>query len=113
MKKAAVAMSFVSLVAIAGPAGADTTLRSTWAADGPPRTFRGKKVVTLFVSPDEQERRGVEGLLADELTSRGAQGVPAVSLIPTEEIRDETKVRPRLAAAGVAGAVVFRLVTDE
>ena len=44
---------------------------------------------------------------------RGAQGVPAVALIPAEEIRDEAKVRPRLAAAGVAGAVVFRLVAEE
>src|SRR3954469_13425721 len=109
MNRAAVAMACVSVVAVAGGAAADTTLRSTWAADGPPATFRGKKVVTLFVSPDEQERRGVEGLLADELTQRGALGVPAVTLIPVEEIRDETKVKPRLAAAGVAGAVVFRL----
>ena len=102
MKRALSAVSFVSVVAIAGAgaAAAATTLRSTWRApDAQPGTFRGKKVVTLFVSPDEEERRGVEGLLADELTKRGAQGVPAVALIPIEEIRDEAKVRPRLAAA--------------
>src|SRR4051812_40989668 len=114
MKRAVGAVSFVSVVAMAGAAIAGTALVSTWRApDAQPGTFRGKKVVTLFVSPDEQERRGVEGLLADELTKRGAQGVPAVTLIPIEEIRDETKVKPRLAAAGVAGAVVFRLVSDE
>jgi len=116
MKRALSAVSFVSVVAIAGAgaAAAATTLRSTWRApDAQPGTFRGKKVVTLFVSPDEEERRGVEGLLADELTKRGAQGVPAVALIPIEEIRDEAKVRPRLAAAGVAGAVVFRLVAED
>jgi hypothetical protein len=113
MNRAVVALSFVTLLAIAGVAAAGTTLRSTWASDAQPGSFRGKKVVTLFVSPDEQERRGVEGLLADELTKRGAQGVPAVALIPVEEIRDETKVRPRLAAAGVAGAVVFRLVSED
>ena len=114
MKRAVGAVSFVSVVAIAGAAVAATTLGSTWRAPDPqPGTFRGKKVVTLFVSPDEQERRGVEGLLADELTKRGAQGVPAVALIPAEETRDEAKVRPRLAAAGVAGAVVFRLVSAD
>jgi hypothetical protein len=113
MNRAAVAMACVSVVAVAGGAGADTTLRSTWAADGPPLSFRGTKVVTLFVSPDEQERRGVEGLLADELMKRGVLGVPAVTLIPAEEIRDEAKVRPRLAAAGVDGAVVFRLVSED
>ena len=114
MKRVVGAVSFVSVVAIAGAAAAATTLRYTWSApDAQPGTFRGKKVVTLFVSPDEQERRGVEGLLADELTKRGAQGVPAVALIPAEEIRAEAKVRPRLAAAGVAGAVVFRLVAED
>jgi len=114
MKRLVGAVSFVSVVAIAGAAAAATTLRSTWTnPDAQPGTFRGKKVVTLFVSADEQERRGVEGLLADELSSRGAQGVPASALIPAEEIRDEAKVRPRLEAAGVAGAVVFRLVASD
>lgn len=114
MKRAVVALSFVGVAALAGAAAAGTSLRSTWTApDAQPGTFRGKKVVALFVGPDEQERRGVEGLLADELTKRGAQGVPAAALIPAEEIRDEAKVRPRLEAAGVAGAVVFRLVSDE
>jgi hypothetical protein len=112
--RAAGAVSFVMAVATTGAAVAATTLRSTWTApDAQPGTFRGKKVVALFVSPDEQERRGVEGLLADELTARGAHGVAAATLIPAEEIRDEAKVRPRLAAAEVAGAVVFRLISEE
>src|SRR5262249_24111526 len=114
MKGTVRAISFLTTATIAVAAVAATTLRSTWKAPGAqPGTFRGKKVVTLFVSPDEQERRAVEGLLADELTKRGAQGVPAVSLVPTEEIREEAKVRPRLAAAGVAGAVVFRTVSED
>ena len=114
MKRAVGAVSFVCVVAMAGAAVAGTSLRSTWKApDAQPGTFRGKKVVALFVSTDEQERRGVEGLLADELTKRGARGVAAAALIPAEEIRDEAKVRPRLEAAGVAGAVVFRLVSEE
>jgi hypothetical protein len=114
MKKAVGGVAFVSVVAIAAAATAATTLQSTWTApEAQPGTFRGKKVVTLFVSPDEQERRGVEGLLAEELTNRGAQGVPATALVPAEEIRDEAKVRSRLAAAGVAGAVVFRLISSD
>jgi len=114
MKGTVRAISFLTTATIAVAAVAATTLRSTWKApDAQPGTFRGKKVVTLFVSPDEQERRAVEGLLADELTKRGAQGVPAVSLVPAEEIREEAKVRPRLAAAGVAGAVVFRTVSED
>src|SRR5262245_25344964 len=114
MKRAVVAVAFEGVFAVAGAAVAATTLRSTWRApDAQPGTFRGKKVVALFVSPDEQERRGVEGLLADQLTMRGAQGVPAVALIPVDEIRNESIVRPRLSAAGVAGAGVFRVVSEE
>ena len=86
MKRALSAVSFVSVVAIAGAgaAAAATTLRSTWRApDAQPGTFRGKKVVALFVSPDEQERRGVEGLLADELTKRGARVCPRSPSYPS------------------------------
>jgi hypothetical protein len=114
MKRAAGAVTVVSLAVIASAAGAGTTLQSTWRApDARPGTFRGKKVVALFISPDEGERRSIEGLLASELSERGAQGVPAVALVPAAEIRDESKVRARLAAADVAGAVVFRLVAQD
>jgi hypothetical protein len=114
MKRAVVAVPVVILALIAGAAGAATTLRSTWRApDARPGTFRGKKVVAVFVSPDESERRSIEGLLASELAKRGARGVTAVALVPAEEIRDEAKVRARLAAADVAGAVVFRLVAED
>jgi ribosomal protein L31E len=114
MQRAVGAVSVVTLAVIAGAAGAATTLRSTWRSpDAAPGTFRGKKVVAVFVSQDEGERRSIEGLLASELTERGAQGVPAVVLVPAEEIRDESKVRARLEAADVAGAVVFRLVAAD
>ena len=114
MPRAVGAVSIVTLGVIAGAAAAATTLRWTWRApDAQPGTFRGKKVVALFISPDEAERRGVEGLLAAELAERGVQGVPAVALVPAEEIRDEAKVRARLTAADVAGAVVFRLVAED
>jgi hypothetical protein len=95
-------------------AGAGTSFVSTWRnPEAQADTFRGKKIVAVFVSPDEGERRSVEGLLASELTQRGAEGVPAVVLLPAPEIRDEAKVKARLAAAGVAGAVVFRLVAED
>jgi hypothetical protein len=105
----------VSVAVIAGAAaGAGTTLTSTWRApDARPGSFQGKKVVAMFVSQEEGLRRGIEGSLAAELTRRGAQGVPAFTLVPTAEIRDEAKAKARITESGAAGLVALRLVGQD
>jgi hypothetical protein len=91
-----------------------TSFRSTWKSpDAKPGTFRGKKVVAVFISTDEALRRGVEASLAYELTQRGALGVPAYELIPTADIRDEAKAKARIGESGAAGVVALRLVGRE
>jgi hypothetical protein len=96
---------------MAGDAWAGTGFHSTWKApDAQPGTFQGKKVVAVFMSPDEVLRRGVEGTLAYELTRRGVQGVAAYSIIPTAEIRDEEASKARIASSGAAGVVALRLI---
>jgi hypothetical protein len=93
---------------------ASTGFVSTWRApDAQPGTFQGKTVVAVFMSQDEALRRGVEQTLATELTRRGAKGVPAYSIVPTSEMRDQAKAKARVAAAGAAGIVMLRLVGRE
>jgi hypothetical protein len=93
---------------------ASTSFSSTWRApDAKPGTFKGKKVVAVFVSQDEALRRGVEETLAVELNQRGAEGVPAYEIIPTADIRDEAKAKARITESGAAGVVALRLVGKE
>ena len=91
-----------------------TSFSSTWKSpDARPGTFQGKKVVAVFINTEEALRQGIEDSLANELIKRGAQGVPAYTLIPTAEIRDEAKAKERLDQSGAAGVVAFRLVGQE
>jgi hypothetical protein len=110
MKRAVLAV-VATAAALAAAACASTTFVTTWKApDARPGTFKGKKVLALFMSQDEALRRGIEGSLAYELRQRGAEAVPAYSVIPTSDLRDEAKAKERVAASGAAGAVVLRLV---
>jgi len=98
----------------AATAGAGTSLVSTWRnPEAQPGSFQGKKVVAVFMSQDEGLRRGIEGSLAQDLTRRGAKGVPAFSIVPTAEIRDEEKAKARIAESGAAGVVALRLVGQD
>jgi len=99
---------------LAVAASAGTSLVSTWRnPEAAPGTFQGKKVVAVFMSQDEGLRRGIEGALAQDLTRRGAVGVPAFSIVPTAEIRDEEKAKARITESGAAGVVALRLVGQE
>jgi len=100
--------------ALALAACATTTFQSTWRnpAAGP-LGFAGQKVVAMVVVPEMATRRGAEQELAAALTRRGAQGVPAYSLIPAEEIKDKDKVKARMEKEGVAGVVVLQLTSKD
>jgi hypothetical protein len=101
----------LSAAALAAGCGGGTAFRSTWVApDAKPGTFQGKKVAAVYITADEGLRRGVETTLAAELTRLGAVGVPAYSIIPAEENKDQARAKARLAQAGAAGIVTMRLV---
>ncbi|HWM67181.1 MAG TPA: hypothetical protein VNO35_11410 [Steroidobacteraceae bacterium] len=88
-----------------------TTFTSTWKApDVEPVNPTGKTVAAVFVSSDEGRRRVAEDVLVRKLNERGAHGIAAYTLIPTEQLRDMNAVHTRLAQAGVEGVVVMRVI---
>jgi hypothetical protein len=89
---------------------ASTKLTSTWRdpAIGP---LQFRKVVGIALTADATLRR----LAEDEFVRAvgATQGVAGYTLIPDDELRDRERARARLEAAGVDGAVVFRLASVE
>ena len=108
------AVAGIAFIFTAATAGAGTKFVMTWKApDAQAGSFKGKKVVTVFVSQEEALRRGVEQTLAYQLTQRGMVGVPAHTLITPAEIKDEAKAKAKIAESGASGAVVMKLVGRE
>jgi hypothetical protein len=100
------------LVAFAAGACATTSFTSSWRApDAQPVVLAGKKVAALVMSANESTRRAGEDVLAREITARGAQGVPAHTLVT--DPRDEERAKQELATAGVDGVVSMRVVGNE
>ena len=90
-----------------------TTMKSTWKdPDSQPLHFqKGDTVIALVMSPNEGVRRHAEFTLAKELTSRGIiKGVPAYTIISTEDLRNETQVKAHIEESGASGVVVMRVV---
>jgi hypothetical protein len=90
-----------------------TTFTSTWKSpDAGTIDPSGKKVAAVFISTDESSRREAEDVLARKLTEQGATGVPAYSIIPSEELRNMEGVKARLTQAGVDGVVTMRVIDE-
>jgi hypothetical protein len=93
-------------------AAAAQTFTSSWKAPEASRvTFKGKKVVALVISTDQNLRMSVEEQLAHELEERGVGGIAAYRLIPAEELTTSAQARPWLERAGVEGVVSLRPVS--
>jgi len=90
-----------------------TTMKSTWK-DPDTQTLpfqKGDTVIALVMSPNEGVRRPAEDALARELTNRGTiKGVPAYSIIPTEDLRNETQAKAHITGSGASGVVVMQVV---
>jgi hypothetical protein len=104
---AAIALASAALAGAASP-----KFISTWKTTdlGPDRSFAGRKVVALLVSPDDSLRQSIEEGLADDLTARGLVGVPAYRIAPKEELRDPDKARVWFERAGAQGVVAMRVL---
>ena len=98
------------LIALAAAGCATTTFVSTWKApDAKPLDFQaGDRIVAMVVSDNVALRRSGEANLADVLDARGFKAVPAYTVIPENEVRDEAKAKARIESANVVGAVVLR-----
>jgi hypothetical protein len=97
-------------LALALGACASTSFQSTWKAPDVSRLDLepGDQIVAMVISDQMSLRRSGEANLADVLDARGFKAVPAYTLIPEEEVRDEAKAKARIEASDAAAVVVFR-----
>ncbi len=92
-----------------GACAATTTFNTTWRnPEAQPVVLAGKKVAALVMSKNDLRRRAAEDALARELTARGAQGISAYTIVPTEAARDQERAKTALEQAGVDGVVILR-----
>ena len=85
---------------------------STWRApDAQPLDVRGSKVAAVVMVNNEASRRVAEDKLAQEISARGAVGVPMYVLYPDAKPSNEPEARAALEKAGVLGVVVMRPVS--
>jgi hypothetical protein len=87
-----------------------TTFTSTWKAPDAQRADpAGKSIAALFISGDKTRQRDAEVYLSNDLTTRGARGVPAHQLIGYGH-PDVDYALAKFRHAGVEGVVVMRVV---
>lgn len=91
--------------------GGKTKFTSTWKnPEAQPTSWDNQKVAAFAMTFIKASRLGAEDALAQELTRRGAQGVPGYTIVPKEVEKDKEKAKQLLEKAGVTGAVVMRVV---
>lgn len=93
-----------------GACGTSTTFISTWKAPDAQRVNpTGKSVAALVISGDKRQQRDAEVHLSNDLTIRGARGVPAHQIIGYGH-PEVNYAREKFKAAGVEGVVIMRVV---
>jgi hypothetical protein len=91
-----------------------TTFTSTWKAPGAQRVDpAGKSIAALVIYGDKMPRRDAEVYLANDITTRGARGVAAYTLIGLDGYPSVDYARARFKEAGVEGVVIMRLVAHD
>jgi hypothetical protein len=98
-------------LSVLASACATTTFESSWRnPDAQPVNAQGKKVLALFISPQESRRRSAEAAMARELTARGAIGVPAYTMFQQEQMQDTAMVFRRLQSEQFEGVIAMRVI---
>jgi hypothetical protein len=91
-----------------------TTFTSTWKAPDAQRVDPvGKSIAALVIYGDKKRRRDAEVYLANDLTTRGARGVAAYTLLGLEGYPTVDYARARFKEAGVEGVVIMRLIAHD
>ena len=86
---------------------------SSWKSPtAKPLQVQGSKVAAVVMMGDSAMRKSAEDKLASEITARGANGVPAYTILQ-EGTTDEAAAKEALQQAGVQGVVVVRPTKDE
>jgi hypothetical protein len=100
------------LVALALAACSSTGFVTSWRApDAQPLQVKGAKVAAVVMVNSEAARRVAEDKLAQEISARGAVGVPMYVIYPDADPLNEAQARAALDRAGVLGVVVMRPVS--
>ena len=104
---------FLVLALAAASAGCSTNaFVASWKApDAQPLEVEGARVAAVVMVNNEASRRVAEDKLAQEITARGAVGVPMYVLYPDAQPSNEPQARAALEKAGVLGIVVMRPVS--
>jgi hypothetical protein len=110
MRRPVLLLPCAALLLALATACATTKLTSTWR-DPALESMQFRKVVGIALTADPVVRRLAEDEFVRAVGT--AQGIAGYTLIPDEELRDRERVRARLEAAGVDGAVVYRLASVE
>jgi hypothetical protein len=107
--------ALVAAGALAVSACGSTSFNTTWKAPDakPMQVEPGDKILAMVISQNEATRRGAETALAAELTGRGAEGIPAHSVIPNDAVQDQNKAKPYIEKSGAKYAVVMRATGKE
>jgi hypothetical protein len=108
--------AFLLLVTLTlAPLGcSSTSFDSTWRdPQARPVQLEGKKVVGIFMTNRPAIRRRAEDAMAREISARGAQGVPAYTVLSDEEVKDQDASKAKLESLGFSGAVTMRVVGRE
>jgi hypothetical protein len=102
-------------LALAACGASSSTFVSSWRApDAAPLEFQNSKVAAVVMIKNPAARRAAEDTLAQEISKRGAQGIPMYSLVDDASLGNEEGTRAALDAAQIKGAVVMRPVgTDK
>lgn len=104
----------VGAAILAAACATTTTFKSTWRnPEARPVVLAGQKVVVLVITTEDRTRRTSEDTVAAQITARGAQGVPAWTILPTEDMRDEDKARTALEQSGAVAVVVMEIVPED
>src|SRR5262245_53757712 len=98
------------LLACAGVSASMGQFTSTWREPTARANFEGRRVAAFFVSANANVRREVEMVMARELTTQGARGVPGYELLTLEAVRDTQKALAILNDANIDGVVLTRVV---
>jgi hypothetical protein len=100
------------MVAAVLTACSSTGFVASWRApDAQPLQVQGAKVAAVVMVNNEASRRVAEDKLAQEITARGAVGIPMYVLYPDAKPSNEPEARAALEKAGVLGIVVMRPVS--
>ncbi len=104
------AVLFCSTLASAG----STKFLSTWKNPVAGRIgLAGKKIAAFVITLDPSLRQGREETLAEELRGRGLNCFAGYAVLPAELAKDQEKSKEFIKKAGVAGAVLMRVVGVE